>query len=523
VGGGIAVVVFAASLLGPAKEADEQHPPELQPVVRTALVCPFTGGRDDVKSYVGVLAIGETTGADVDGENESVTVTPLSTWDAGIDLDEDEDEDQGEGDEGEGDEGDRAPTESPEPDEPPEPLLTIEERGVPGVERVEVDSPTSFAVEARGTLAAGTAAETSTLVPGAQVHGFSSASCSPPGREHWFVGGSGSEGKRGTLVLSNPSDVSAVVDVDVWAESGPVDAAATQDVNVPPKSQRVFLLDALAPEAAVVAVHVSTERGKVSAAVEVHESAEAEPRGLSYLPAASEPSTELLIPGVPKIGNPTLMLFAPGETDAIVSLTYQGEHGSFTPASQSVVTVPSGEILSVPLEGLEETIAVAVSSDEPVTAGVRVKRGSEDGFPDIAFSAAAEPLSGPAAALLGRSSASFTTSLSLSSVVDSASRATIQTLDEDGAIANEQTVDVPARSTVQIDLERAEDTSYPFAVVRPADPGSLVVTRQVGASTGDGSYIDVLPLTSPVVEVQVPEVVNELPEIPDPEEDASES
>lgn len=516
-GGGVAVVVLATSLLGPAVEVGEEHPPQLQPVVQTTLVCPYVdGSADGLATRIGVLAIDGVSGdeTDSDGEPAPITVTPMKVWDAGIDLDDLENDDQST--------ASPEPTETAEPtkepEKEPEPLFSLPNRGDPAVKKVKASEPSSFAVEAQGKLAAGVAAEALTSARRDELHGYSTAACTAPQREHWFVGGSGGEGKRGTLVLSNPSNVGAVVDVDVWTENGPIDAAATQDISVPSTSQRILLLDALAPDSAQVAVHVSTERGKVAAAMQLRETSDGEARGLSYVPAAQAPAEELVVPGVTGAGKSSLQLFNPGEIDAIVELEYLGANGPFAPAGQNVVTVPGGGVLTVPLKQVNGPIAVAVSSDEPVTAAVRSKRNSEE-LPDVAFTAATAPLTGPAAALLGKANDDFTSSLLISSVAKTPSRADIQLLDNDGKVVDEQTVDVAPGATVATEIEKVDNASYTFAVIRPADPGALVAARQVYGSADDGAFIDVMPVTTLAVEVQVPEVVNELPEIPDPDEE----
>jgi hypothetical protein len=48
-------------------------------------------------------------------------------------------------------------------------------------------------------------------------------------------------------------------------------------------------------------------------------------------------------------------------------------------------------------------------------------------------------------------------------------------------------------------------------VVEPADPGTIVVTREMVGTDDDGALLDLMPLVSPAIRVQVPEVAAELP------------
>lgn len=494
IGAGVAVLVMGASVVGPPSEVGEEHPPELEPVISTSVVCPYAGGEGDT-SRIGVLALSEVDEATTEGgEPAPITVTPLETREP-----DSEDDSAGESS-----------------DKAPEPLFTVAGRGKPSIKGVDTQKPTSFVVNADGPLAAGLVAETAMYLAEFDIHGYSSAPCSNAERDHWFMGGSGQEGRRGKLVLSNPANVPAVVDVDLWTGDGPLVTPATQDLSVPPNSQRLVLLDALAPDARQVAVHVSAQRGRVSAAIEVRESESGTPRGISFLPVAAAPAHELVIPGIAQKTSAYLHVLAPGEVDAIVHVKYLGSSGSFKPSGQDVLTVPAGQVLSVPLEGIDEPMAVALESDEPVTAGVRLSRSSGDGPRDLAFSAASKPLDGPTAVLLGRTKNEFSTSLVISSVADATSRVTIQRIDNDGKVVGEETVDVPAGATVPVRLRTVDGASYPYAVVRPADRDALMVARVVTAVNADGAFIDVLPLTSAPTKVDVPEVVAELPEIPDP-------
>lgn len=488
VAGGVAGVLGLTSLIGAPESVVEEYPEVQRPVVRTSLVCPFVSGEEDGRSHVGVYGLPDVPTVD-DGVSEPITARPLELP------------------------SEPGATPDPEetPAEPAEPLLTLEERGILDISRAEMDEPTSVAVEGRGALAPGLTAEQSLLIREVDLHGLSTTSCLPAAREHWFVGGSGVTGKRGRLVLANPTSVAAVVDVRLWDAAGPVDAPATKGIPVPARSQEVLLLDALAPEAERVAVQITTTQGRVSAALEVRETDETTPRGMSFVPAASAPQEKVVVPGVPDHGRRTLHILAPGETDAIVSMRLFGANGPYTPVENEVITVPSGSVHEVDLGKLGNPVAVELDSDAPVTAALRVVDEPDDGFAEVAFSAAAPPLRGAATALLGRAADGFSTTLYISSVVESAGEATVRRLDEEGAVVDEREVTVPPGATVPVEMELPDDASFATAVVEPAQPDSLVVAREISAETDDGAFVDLLPLWSPPVQVSVPRVVGELP------------
>jgi hypothetical protein len=500
---GVGLVVGAASFVGAPDAVVEEHPGAEEPVVRSALVCPYVGGEDDGDSHVGVLALPGVDAPAGEGEPAPATVRALAVPP----------------------EPDPDATAAPEPEPPadPEPVMTVEQRGTPVIDEVTTDTGTSFAVEGSGALAPGLAAEQSMLVRATDLWGLSSTPCASAGREHWFVGGSGEVGRRGRLVLSNPTDVPAVADVVLWDEAGPIDAPATQDIGVPARSQQILLLDALAPDSASVAVQVTTSQGRVSAALEVRESAEITPQGLTYIPPATPPAEELVVPGVPGHGQRTLRIVAPGEIDAIVSMQLYGPAGPYSPIDQDVLTVTGGAVLDVPLDDAagDGPVSVALTSDEPITAAVRVvETPSEGGRLDVGYTAATSPLAGPATALLSRTTGGFASNLLLSAVDGTAARATVTTLAPDGTVVGEEPVDVPAGTTVVAPLAAPDGEAFASVVVTPDRPGSVVAVREMLAETDDGALFDLMPLTAPAITVTVPDVVGELPAVPDPDETA---
>ncbi len=365
---GVAAVLGIAAFVGPPESVVRERPGQDEPVVRSTLVCPYVGGEPRASSHIGVLPLGGAPGEEA-AEPEPVDVQALTG-----------------------------------PDEEPATLFSATAAGALTAAEVETDDASGYAVRAVGVLAPGLAAEQTMAAPGPDLRGLVTGRCTGPAREHWFVGGSGEVGRRGRLVLSNPTSVPAVVDVSVWDESGPVDAPATQDIAVPARGQQILLLDALDPGAERIGVHVSASQGRVAAALEVRETDELVPQGVTFVPTAAAPSTDIVVPGVPAHGERTLRILAPGDTDAIVSLRLLGPEGPFSPVDQNVVTVTGGTVLEVPIgEGAGEVaVSVALESDEPVTASVRVVDAPSDELPDLAYTAATEPLAGAAPALLGR-------------------------------------------------------------------------------------------------------------------------
>lgn len=498
-GAGVALVVGGATLIGPPDSIVDDHPEVREPVVRSSLVCPYVDGEEAGTAELGVLAL---PGVDVTENAEGAEQTPITVQALALPPDP-------ENPEATGDPAEEAAT---------EPLVSVADRGVPAITPVEAAAGTSYAVTGQGALAPGLSAEQSLILQEVDLRGISTAACTAPRREHWFVGASAEVGRRGRLVLSNPTDVPAVVDVQLWDEAGVIDAPGTQDIGVPARSQRVLLLDALAAGSVTTAVHVRSNQGRITAALEVRETDEITPQGMTYVPAAVAPRRNLWIPGVPGSGQRSLRLVAPGDTDAIVSLQILGAEGAYSPVDQDVITVTAGTVTDIPLDSGVDPAGIRLQSDEPVTGSIRVVQATEGGLPDVAYTSASEPLSGPTPALLSRSASGVASSLLLSSAVTTTARVTVQTLAADGTVAEEQPLELPAGATVAVPLTPAGDVPNATVVVVPEAPGSVVAARQISATDDDGALLDLMPLIAPTVEVDVPEVVGELPDVPEPVE-----
>ncbi|NIS32366.1 MAG: hypothetical protein GWN07_18405, partial [Actinobacteria bacterium] len=242
-----------------------------------------------------------------------------------------------------------------------------------------------------------------------------------------------------------------------------------------------------------LAVRVRASQGRVAAAVEYREYVDGEPRGITMVPAAVAPAKSLVVPGVPDHGERSLRIVAPGDTDAIVSIRVLGQSGPFTPLDHDVVTVPAGTVLDLPIGEVlgDSAAAIALESDEAVTAAVRVVSSGKDELPDLAYTAATAPLpADPAVAVLSRDGSGMSSRLLLTAVGDMGGRATLTTVDLDGNVVDESTVNLSAGSTTEAELESGEGTAWAYTVVRAAAPGTVAAVREIRGSDDEGPLLD---------------------------------
>ncbi|MCW2680175.1 MAG: hypothetical protein JWM62_1576 [Frankiales bacterium] len=307
-----------------------------------------------------------------------------------------------------------------------------------------------FLVQAQG---AGLVVEQATRATTGGRRGTSSVTCSAPVTSAWFVGGATTLGSFTELVLVNAGELAALVDVQVWTADGPADPRSGRGVSVPPRSRVVVLLDRLAPDRDLLALHVRTTRGQVAPALRVIRSDGRTPLGTDWVPTTVAPARGLVVPGLPAgPGRRTALLTNPGADDATAALALVTTDGE---VSLEAVTVPAGTSVAVDLsEQLARTpAALRVTADVPVLAGASVVDGQSGRVREIAFSAAAPAIEQPALLADVRLAAATEVTLLLTAssgdaVVD------VVPLAAPGELPQPLRVDVPASTTAAVRLSR---------------------------------------------------------------------
>lgn len=297
-------------------------------------------------------------------------------------------------------------------------LVTATEPEGVAVDRVvlaPVDAEEPDAEEGPTAIATAPGAVDAGMLAGAQsqrvdtetVAGFAAASCTEAVTEAWFAAGSTEVGRSTLLLLANPGEVTATVDVRVSTETGTIDAPAGLGVLVEPGTQRVVSLAGLAPGAASPVVHV-TSTGAIAASLEQTSIDGLAPSGIDMVGTTAAPATSQLIPGVvvPQAGglaveedhadgdaHPIVRLLAPGNDAVDVTVSVLPESGAEGTVFDA--TLQPGQVSDVPLGELAAgSYTVRVEGDGPVVVGARATT-SVAGEPvpaDLAWYAAALPL-----------------------------------------------------------------------------------------------------------------------------------
>ncbi len=263
------------------------------------------------------------------------------------------------------------------------------------------------AIEAFGEdgLAPGLVADQWGRDPSGRGRGMASTACAPAGSEFWFVGGGAVAGRVTRVVLVNPDVTSAIVDVIIHGPEGEIETPTTRGLVVPGQDRLVVRLDEVAPGINGTAFHVIARSGRIGASVDDEQRVGLDSVGTDWIPAAAEPATTVYVPGIlAGDGARVLSVVSTSDNDAIVTVRVLAQDGSYEPFERGSIVVPAGAVTTLDMTpALPATpdgvlpAALELTSDHPIVAGMRQFFGGSKVQSEAAFSAGAQPFTGPAA------------------------------------------------------------------------------------------------------------------------------
>lgn len=350
-------------------------------------------------------------------------------------------------------------------------------------------------------LGPGLVVEQTTRATTGSRRGLASVTCPAPTTEQWFVGGATTVGAFAELVLVNPGDVPALVDVQVWTSDGPADTGPGKGIPVAARARAVVRLDQLAPDRELLALHVRTTRGQVASALRVVRSDGRTPLGTDWVPPTTAPAREVVVPGLPQgPGRRTALLTNPGTEDATATLALLTGDGE---VPLEPVPVPAGTSVAVDLsEQLAATPAgLRVRADVPLLAGAGVVDRQDGPGREIAFSAGTLPVSPTSLLADVRLSAPTEVTLLLTATGADAVVEVVP-LAAPGELPEPVRVEVPAATTVATRLSR---------FLPPGSTGSLTLELRTQGQVHAARYArergDRGPLTTLLPVVPQPRTV----------------
>jgi len=469
--GGVGVaVVLGATAVPVVGQADPAPPGTTEPVATTELVCPEPGASKDGAVRVAAANVAGLPGQDQPGK---VTITSIANRSA--------------------------------------PIAELTSPGSTVAVDIVGESSLPLVIAGTGGLAPG--------LVGAQVgrdetklgRGLSSSACVLPGTSWWFMSGGAEIGQITRVVLVNSEPAPAEVDVEVFGPNGLVELPSTRGIVMTSRSETVLRFDRLIPGVAAGAIHVIARSGRVAVSVSDSRSDGFIPKGVDFIPPASEPANTVWVPGVSDgSGARQLRLLAPS-ANAVVSLRVLTESGSFVPSGLTNIDVPQGKVVNVDLAGAlrGDAATIKVESDQPVVAGLTQTYGLADvtetsytaGSPVMTSASAATGLPG------GKAAQGSTRVIVWVTAPEGEARVRVTLLP---AIDGQPTPSragreftSPAGRVVPIELKVPPLTEWFTALVTPLS-GAVLVAHRVNEISLDSNLVTGYPWRPLRVEVTLP-------------------
>ncbi len=130
------------------------------------------------------------------------------------------------------------------------------------------------------------------------LQGLAATSCAEPAHEQWLVGGGTTLGQSATVVLGNPSEVPATVQLTIYDDEGRIDSSRTAGVLVPAGSQRIVAVNGYAPGRERIAVRVESTGAAVTAALGISQTVDIRSYAVDTVTRQLAPATVLVVPAV---------------------------------------------------------------------------------------------------------------------------------------------------------------------------------------------------------------------------------
>ncbi|WP_299442885.1 DUF5719 family protein [uncultured Phycicoccus sp.] len=364
----------------------------------------------------------------------------------------------------------------------------------PGSDSARMPRSGPVELTAQGALAPAVAGTQEWVSTTKDLRGLVTTPCRSAGSDLWLLGGGDGAGRQERLVLVNPGGNPVTADVTIHGATGQV--GDSRAVTVAPGGRATILLDAVAGTEPAPAVHVVADGGGLHATLTDTWLDGSTPLGAETVVPTAEPSTVQVIPAVVVAGETTLRVVAPGEEEAVASVTLLDRSGTVATTEDTVLSVGADAVGELALPEVPDgTYSAVVRSDVPVAAAVLSRVGAAEGPGDIGWSGSSTLIEEVGGMALPDTAGVARTLRLVSTGGASTARVTLVVDgDERGRV-----VDLLAERSTDIDLEGASAVWVQRTTGAGALRGGVVSTSGTGAKV----LVSVVPLepvavTSPV-------------------------
>jgi hypothetical protein len=361
----------------------------------------------------------------------------------------------------------------------------------------------SIVVSADGSMASASTAVIVNDVPEGPEVGLKAAPCLAPGTSHWFSGLGATDADRTDLILSNPDDAQAQVDLRFYGRSGRVAVPGSPGIVIRGHESRTVSLSSLVEAEGELSVAVQASQGRVTAVAKRTQTTQLKPAGVDWQIPSASPSTTAVIPGIPEDeGGRQLVVTNPSHTRAAVAVQVLGFQGPYEPKGAGSLDVPPESAATVDLgPGLAGGAgSVKLTSNVPVTGAVisTSKRGGA-GI-DLAVQSAAVPLIGTGVSALATIDLADSV-LIVSNTGDGDAQVSFEVFSYDGVMLRTADLVLGSNSTA---TRRLNSPAPSYVVVRVPAGSSVVGGVVLTQPDRDVAGLATIPLGSPDLASRAP-------------------
>ena len=195
----------------------------------------------------------------------------------------------------------------------------------PGSGHQPAEAPGPVLLTGQGAMATTGSGVVSSSATSGEFTGLMGAPCLPPGTEQWLVGVGSTDADRTELILTNPDEAQAEVDLRFYGPRGRVVVPGSPGVVVAGRSTRTVSVSSLVDTSGPLSVAARASAGRVTVAARRVRTVDLQPGGADWQVPSSTPATTVVIPGVPGDGGTrSLAVVNPGSHRAQVGVEVLG-------------------------------------------------------------------------------------------------------------------------------------------------------------------------------------------------------
>jgi hypothetical protein len=364
----------------------------------------------------------------------------------------------------------------------------------------------SMVLQAEGSMAAASTGVVLGMASSGTQAGLMAAPCLAPSTLHWFTGIGADKADRTELILTNPDEAQAEVDLRFYGRRGRVVVPGSPGITIPGRSSRTISVSSLVQTQRPLSAVIRASSGRVTAVAQELRTNRLQPDGADYQLASTPPSTTVVIPGVPDgDGGRRLVVTNPGTVRASVTVEVLGLQGAYAPVgAEGIELAPESSAdldLTAGLAG--EFGAVKLTSDQPVTGAVISSSQRPAAQDDIAIQSAAAPLVGAGVSAVATSDIADS-DLIISNGTDADTQVSFEVFSHEGVSLRHDDVFLSANST---STRRLTSPAPSYVVVRVPDGSGIYASVVLAQPEGSVAGLATSPLTSPDVAGRAPAVV----------------